>query len=198
MKISDEYVQKFLSNWKANRSKLKMEVPDTSPINETLGNTRKSCRLIAMAVGMDPECFMFGKITGLFTYPSENGECRLFQFMYHVHKPHQRPHDANHMSSHTELVKTNYGGITALVPADTTFGNTAYWMRTPTESLKDEPEAYALRRLQEAIKKHSVENGLCRKLRRMDAKREAHLATEEECRKAVFGQMERLPTGEGT
>lgn len=127
-----------------------------------LGPVREDVEILRAYLGTAPGRSNFGRALVVL----RAGE-RCFLTHFSVHRPHQRPADANRLVDIAELVTRTYRAgdedVPLLETAETDFGVRAFWARTPLSEL--DKDARAVRAVEARLREYSVANQLCRKFR---------------------------------
>lgn len=118
------------------------------------------------AMCFDPKNANYGTMRLWFAYLPQK---RVFSLMFHVHTPKScGPGISNQLKDIREyVIRENYG-LRLPYLDDTDFGTDAFLKFMDEKSLKDDPEALALKRCEKSLQAYSRKNKLCQKLRKMD------------------------------
>ena len=120
----------------------------------------------AGAVGLRPRSLMCGKLLLYFTYDGDDGP-RRFSLWFTVRiAGNSDPSMTNYATDHAEYEPVRIAGVDGWASKDSSdFGLRAYRKGESPSTLKDDPEALAMKGLFLAAKRLSTRKGWCRRLR---------------------------------
>lgn len=130
------------------------------------------CKVLYLNVGLNPSQNYYGQMVGAFVYlPTDE----IYTFEYFIHRPKQKsPALSNKMKNIYKVTKKHLNNDFYYFDENTTnFGQRAFWLSTPLNTLKNED--YDLRVFMNKLTEYSRKHDFCKQLRKTDKTRLEYL-----------------------